>query len=156
MMFNHLIHPPQTGATPRTLAITDQEKLLKHVNEATSQERANNIANSDPWNSEIDDYVAVDFNIDGLPKGNSLSGYEIYTTGTIEIMVDNTAIQATVIYSPSANSQNNIVRQIGTYRVDNTPGRIRFVNSNGYPVAEMQFNNNSGFLKYRHYIYGGE
>jgi hypothetical protein len=156
MMFNHLAHPPQTSATPRTLANNDQEKLLKKVNEATRQERANNMANNDPWNPEIDDSISVDFNIDGLPEGNSLTGYEIYTTGGVEINVDNISIQATVIYSPSANSQNNIVRQIGDYRIDNTPGRMRFVNSIGYPVVEIQFNNNSDFLKYRQYIYGGE
>ncbi|MCK9271842.1 MAG: hypothetical protein WC271_16040 [Bacteroidales bacterium] len=156
MMFNHLMHPPQTGGTPRKLADDDQENLLKKVNEATRQERVNNMANNDPWNPEIDDSISVDFNIDGLPEGNSLTGYEIYTTGGVEINVDNISIQATVIYSPSANSQNNIVRQIGDYRIDNTPGRMRFVNSIGYPVVEIQFNNNSDFLKYRQYIYGGE
>jgi RHS repeat-associated protein len=155
-LFNHLMHPPQTGGTPRKLADDDQENLLKKVNEATRQERVNNMANNDPWNPEIDDSISVDFNIDGLPEGNSLTGYEIYTTGGVEIKVDNISIQATVIYSPSANPINNVVRHIGDYRTDNTAGRMRFVNSNGYPVVEIQFNNNRDFLKYRHYIYGGE
>lgn len=153
MMYNHLMNP-QTGATPDPLTNDQNKKLVNHVNSATEHERHRNLENTDPYNPEVYEEIAVDFNIDGLPK-KDFTGYEFYTSGEVSISVGNKTVNATIIYSPSANPEANIVRKVGDFRTDLTIGRITFTNRSGYQVAVLQFNSEADYQLYRNYVHGG-
>ena len=156
VLFNHLMHPPQTGATPERLTEEQKKQLLLKIKDASEKERARNLEEQDTYNVEVDESIVSDFNIEGLPKKDAMGLYEFYNTGKVEISFDNIIVEANIIYSPSANSNNNIVRYIGDYRTDYTNGRFVFRNQNGYPVAELQFYTNSDYKIYKNYIYGGK
>jgi hypothetical protein len=105
-----------------------KKQLISHVEDAAEKERSKNFEEQDPYNVEVDDSIVNDFNIDGLPDKNSRSN--LYSTGEVEIILDNNSIKANIIYTPSIFPEKNIVRYIGDYRVNYTAGRYKFTDGN--------------------------
>jgi len=117
-LFNHGMHP-QTGTNPKPLASEQRAELLKKTNNAIWMERIRQAK----YNPDLDivgegpKRGSYDLNVTGTPEKTFLGYDNYYTAGECEFTCGNTTVNASAIYTPSANPSSNF----GTFFYDFNP-----------------------------------
>jgi len=151
MAWNHMIHPPQTGATPKELN-AEQRKLLKaKIEEAAWKERVARNKEIETGSDKLN--IKVSFDI-GIEKSSSSWDHNLYSAENLDVTIGNKTITIDVLYS--VQNDMNVVR-IDVPGVDVTSGRHRFQSyshKHGFIIeikykSETDYNIFEGFINAR-------
>jgi hypothetical protein len=145
MMFNHLMHPPQTKVTLQPLDENQREELQLRIKEATFRHRASWAKYNESMDSAPNWEVSMD--ISGVEPGAK------YTAENLELWLGNEVLIADVDYFP--NSNRSLTNRIDVPRGADWSegGRIFYYNARGVGhILQIRFHNRNDLNQYIRFI----